>query len=195
MEARFERLRTQLSPHFLFNTLNTISVLALRGEREAAAEALELLGNLLRTTLDDARPDRVSLQQELDFIRQYLDIQQIRFSGRLAVRYSLSADVANAAVPAMILQPIVENAVKHGVLEREGAGAVSIRASRDNGMLRLQVTDDGPGFGARPPDSITKGIGLRSTEARLEHFYGGAHRMSTAPPRAARSRSPSRSPR
>jgi signal transduction histidine kinase len=177
METRFERLKNQLSPHFLFNTLNTISVLALRGEREAATEALELLGNLLRITLDDTRPDRISLQQEMEFVEQYLEIQQLRFSGRLAVHYDVAPDVASATVPAMILQPIVENAVKYGVLEREGVGGVSIRACRDNGILRLQVTDSGPGFGVGSPGSVRKGIGLSNTEARLEHFYGSAYRI------------------
>ena len=175
MEARFERLRSQLSPHFLFNTLNTISVLALRGERESTTEALELLGNLLRTTLDDARPERVSVRQELEFIEQYLEIQRLRFSGRLTTNYDISPEVGGAAVPAMILQPIVENAVKYGVLEHEGVGSVSMRAWRDNGKLVLQVTDTGPGFSADSPDSFRKGIGLRSVEARLEHLYGSAH--------------------
>jgi two-component system, LytTR family, sensor kinase len=177
METRFERLKSQLSPHFLFNTLNTISVLALRGEREAAAEALELLGNLLRTTLDDTRPDRIPLQQEMAFVEQYLEIQRMRFAGRLTTRCKVAAEVANAMVPAMILQPIVENAVKHGVLERESAGLVSIQAARDNGMLRLQVTDSGPGFGVDSPDSVRRGIGLSNTEARLEHVYGSACRI------------------
>jgi two-component system, LytTR family, sensor kinase len=177
MEARFERLRSQLSPHFLFNTLNTISVLALRGDREATSEALELLGNLLRTTLDDKRPDRIAVWQEAEFIRQYLDIQQLRFSGRLTTHFDIASDTANAEVPAMVLQPIVENAVKYGVLERAGAGSVSLRTWRDNGTLLLQVTDTGPGFSAESTGAIRKGIGLRSTEARLEHVYGQAYRI------------------
>jgi two-component system, LytTR family, sensor kinase len=176
-QARFDRLRHQLSPHFLFNTLNTISVLALRGERESTGEALETLGNLLRTTLDDARADLIPLGQEVEFIEQYLDIQRLRFAGRLTTLCDVMPDAVNAMVPAMILQPIVENAVKYGVLEREGEGAVSIRASRDNGTLRLHVTDTGRGFGGDSPSSFNKGIGLKNTEARLEHFYGGACRI------------------
>ena len=175
MEARFERLRSQLSPHFLFNTLNTISVLALRGEREPTTEALELLGSLLRTSLDDTRPERVAVEQEVGFIEQYLGIQRLRFSGRLTTRYEIAPDVARAEVPAMILQPVIENAVKYGVLDREGLGAVSLRAWRDDGRLVLQVADTGPGFSS---DSFSKGIGLRSVEARLEHLYGSAHRIA-----------------
>ena len=170
--ARLDALRSQLNPHFLFNALNTISVLAMKGEQTAVVDMLERVSELLRFSLDDTRPQEISLADELAFLNGYLDIQEIRFADRLTIRREIAADTLAAAVPSMILQPIVENAIKHGVSEQCGAGYIAIHASRDNGTLRLRVSDSGPGFQPASPVHRSKGIGLANTEARLRQLYG-----------------------
>jgi two-component sensor histidine kinase len=175
MLARLQTLRGQLNPHFLFNTLNTISTLSLKGDTEAVDKVLQDLSSLLRIALDDARPDNISLKSELEFVDGYLDIQKIRFSNRLSIQRDLEPEALTGLVPAMILAPIVENAVEHGVYSAEGHTTISIRASRDNGFLRLQVNDNGPGFRGGVPSS--KRIGLTNTEERLERLYGSAQRI------------------
>jgi len=175
--ARLQALRSQLNPHFLFNTLNTISVLALKGEKEAVAEMLAQLSVLLRMALDDRRPDEITLEKELDFVEGYLKIEQIRFADRLSIVREVAPDTLNAFVPAMLLEPIVGNAIKHAVSQSSEACEVSIQARRQGDELRLEVRDTGPGFAATRPLATSKGIGLANTEARLEQFYGPSHRI------------------
>jgi two-component system LytT family sensor kinase len=177
VSARLQALRCQLNPHFLFNTLGAISGLALRGEREAAVDMIERLAHLLRLALDDARPDTIALQDELQFIDRYLEIQHIRFGDLLATRSDVAPDTLLASVPAMILQPVVENAIKHCVSVSTGRSTVVIHASRHGDTLRLRVSDTGRGFEVSAPRPTGNGIGLSNTEARLEQLYGPAHRI------------------
>lgn len=177
VEARLEALRCQLNPHFLFNTLNSISVLALMGNSEKVADMIERLSRLLRTALDDTRPESIMLTEELKFADGYLEIEQLRFGERLTVCREIAPDTEDALVPAMILQPIMENAVKHGVAAMPGAGSITIRAGRENGVLRLQVIDTGPGFAP----STRRGRGLTITQTRLEQLYGSAQKFEIGP--------------
>jgi LytS/YehU family sensor histidine kinase len=172
--ARLEALRAQLNPHFLFNSLNTISVLAMKGQQSAVVDMLARVSELLRFALDDTRPQEIPLADELDVLDRYLDIQKIRFGDRLTIRRDVAVETLSAAVPSMILQPIVENAFKHGV--SEGGGVVAIRSTRRDGTLCLQVSDSGSGF---QPAAVRRpaGIGLTNTEMRLRQLYGNAQRI------------------
>jgi two-component system LytT family sensor kinase len=165
-EARLNALRMQLNPHFLFNSLNSVSSL-MYVDTAAADTMIRKLGELLRLSLDRTRGPEVRLQQEVEFVERYLDIEHVRFEDRLQVRFEIDPETLHALVPAFVLQPLVENAVHHAVAPREG-GRVEIAARRDQGWLRLAVTDDGPGLKA----GSTEGVGLANTRSRLEHLYG-----------------------
>src|SRR5262249_32412329 len=156
-EARLQTLVAQFEPHFLFNTLNAISVLALEGRNKAVVDMLGRLSELLRVALDGNRPAEVPLEMEMQFITDYLEIQRIRFSDRLALVKDVAPEVAGAMVPSMILQPLVENAVVHGIAQRRGVGCVTVRASRQEDSLLLEVSDTGPGFGPTERDSGPRG--------------------------------------
>jgi signal transduction histidine kinase len=174
VEAQLHALRSQLNPHFLFNTINTISVLALKGDCLAVVETIERLSDLLRVALDETRPESIPLREELKFVDNQLEIQRLRLGDRLIICREIDPDALEALVPSMILQPLVENAIKYGVSVGTGVWRITIRATRQNGTLRLQVCDSGPGF---RENATRKGIGLASTEARLECLYGKAHRI------------------
>jgi hypothetical protein len=169
-EARLRSLRAQLNPHFLFNTLNAISALALRGEGKAVARALSRLTDLLRIGLNERYPKIITLGKELELIDNYLEIQRLLFGDRLTIERNIDPGAIGAEVPCLILQPLVENAVVHGVSRDSGASRIRIAASRDDETLRLQVADSGSGFGS--PQADRTGIGLAGTQARLEHHYG-----------------------
>ena len=169
-QAELQNLKMQLHPHFLFNTLNSISVLMMR-DVELANRMLVRLSDLLRITLDSAGTQMVSLKQELDFLRGYLEIEQTRFQDRLTVHFDVSTAALFGQVPNLILQPLVENAIRHGVTTQRGAGVIQINASVEDQRLQMQVSDDGPGL----DDKFKKGIGLTNTEARLKQLYGTAH--------------------
>jgi two-component system, LytTR family, sensor kinase len=172
-EARLTALRAQLDPHFLFNTLNAVSALALRGEREGVVKALSTLSDLLRATLGGAPTQEVALSDELALLDRYLEIQRLRFSDRLSVVREIDPSVLDAAVPAMLLQPLVENAIKHGISARPEGMRIEIHARRVDAMVVLQVRDTGPGFGRRTtgaPDG--EGIGLANLRERLAQLYG-----------------------
>ena len=171
-EARLRSLRAQLNPHFLFNTLNAVSALALKGEGKAVARALARLTDFLRIGLNEQYPQIITLAKELELIDNYLEIQRLLFGDRLAIERIIDPDVISAAVPCLILQPIVENAIVHGISHNSGPGRIRIEASRDTEMLRLQVADSGSGFDSRPTGRGR--IGLASTQALLEHHYGTA---------------------
>ena len=173
-EARLAALRDQLDPHFLFNTLNAVSVLALRGDREGVTRVVAALGDLLRRSLDNGRAQEVPLGEELAMLERYLEIQEIRFGDRLTIERDVDPAVAGAFVPAMISQPLVENAVQHAVAGTPGPARIAIRAWRDDGSLLLEVADSGPGFGGRAP---VEGIGLGNTRARLAQLYGDRHTL------------------
>jgi two-component system LytT family sensor kinase len=177
-EARLAGLRAQLNPHVLFNTLNAVSVLAMKGDQEAVIRVVGLLSDILRSCLDEARGQEGTLADELKLVESYLEIQRIRFADRLTIDVAADADTLDARVPTLILQPIVENAVTHGISNDPGPGRISIRARRDNGSLRLTVADSGPGFGRSPHRG--RGVGLSSIEARLRQLYGDAQQVTTA---------------
>lgn len=169
-DAELRALKMQLHPHFLFNTLHAISVL-IRENPAAAQRTVTLLGDLLRSTLANPGVQQVSLREELTFLRPYLEIEEIRFQDRLSIRLDIDPAVEQALVPNLILQPLVENAVRHAVEPQTGAGAVVVRARAEGGVLELAVLDDGPGVAAGSGNG--HGIGLANTRARLEGLYGG----------------------
>jgi LytS/YehU family sensor histidine kinase len=168
--SQLSALKTQMHPHFLFNTLSAIMVLVRQQNGRKAETMLSRLSDLLRHTLDDVDAQEVPLSRELDFLRLYLSIEQVRFEDRLHVRIDAGPEVSNALVPHMALQPIVENAVRHGLGQSEEPVLIHVTASRLNGYLTLTVTDDGPGCPA--PVFEKKGIGLTNTQNRLRGLYG-----------------------
>jgi two-component system, LytTR family, sensor kinase len=168
--SQLSALKMQLHPHFLFNTLSAIMVLVRQGKGREAETMLSRLSDLLRHTLDDVEAQEVPLWRELDFLRLYLSIEQVRFEDRLRVRIEAGPEVTDALVPHMALQPIVENAVRHGLGQSEQPVLIHVSVARVNGHLALTVTDDGPGCPA--PVCEEKGIGLKNTRNRLKRLYG-----------------------
>jgi two-component system, LytTR family, sensor kinase len=175
VEARLDALRMQLNPHFLFNTLHTVSAL-IHANPEAADRVVARLSELLRLSLDHSRAQEVPLNQELAFLNRYLEIEEARFADRLRVERHIEDGLQNALVPCLILQPLVENAIRHGIEQREEQGRLAIRAQRNNGILELSVTDNGSGL---PEDTgaLREGIGLSNTRSRLRHLYGDDQRL------------------
>lgn len=176
-EARLDALKMQLHPHFLFNTLNSISVL-MRKDVEAADRMLVQLSNLLRVALAKGTPHEIPLKQELEFLEKYLEIEKTRFRDRLRVTVDADTSALDSLVPHLILQPLVENAIRHGIAERETDGLIEIRASRSNGAIQLQVRDNGPGLPEEFNEELLEGVGISNTRARLEHLYGAASSFS-----------------
>jgi two-component sensor histidine kinase len=176
-QARLEALRNQLKPHFFFNAMNTVAMLVRAGDNTLAIRTLSGMSDLLRHVLQDDPSTLVPLREELEFIERYLAIEQIRFNDRL--RFSLEADESarEAMVPNLLLQPLVENAVRHGIGARAGASLIEVRASIRDGRLMLSVTDDGPGFHNRAARSDGEGVGLRNTRARLREHYPDQSRL------------------
>jgi hypothetical protein len=174
-EARLRSLRAQLNPHFLFNTLNAISALALKGEGRAVARALSRLTDLLRIGFNEKYPKTITLRKELELIDNYLEIQRLLFGDRLTVERRVDPDVTGAEVPCLILQPLVENAIVHGVSLDSGALRITIAATRNEETLQLQVGDTGSGYHSASGNGM--GIGLSGTQARLEHHYGAGQRL------------------
>jgi two-component system, LytTR family, sensor kinase len=180
-EARLQVLQMQLQPHFLFNTLHTISAFVQEGEIEIADRMIARLGDLLRLALDTAHTQEVSLRQELEFLQRYLDIQQLRFQERLLVHIDVPEDALDGRVPSLVLQPLVENAIRHGISGRSDGGTVTLSARRVGAELRMEIRDDGIGF---DPDQRRgeDGVGLANTRARLEQLYGAQHRFVVESP-------------
>lgn len=179
-QARLQVLKTQLQPHFLFNTLNNISELVYK-DAEAAEQMIASLSDLLRLALDKLDVQEVPLQQELEFLGKYLEIEQMRFHDRLQVKYEISTDSLDAIVPNMILQPLVENAIKYGIAPRAEGGTIEIAASRANGHLNLKIADDGLGIPFGDVANLVHGVGLANTRARLKHLYGAEHHFELKP--------------
>jgi len=171
--AHLSALNMQLQPHFLFNTLNAIMVLVRQQKNREAEEMLGGLSDLLRCVLDDVDAQEVSLRRELEYVGLYLAIEQVRFQDRMSVEMAVDPDVVDAAVPHMVLQPIVENAIRHGIGGSSAAGKIRIGARRVNDALEMKVQDDGPGLAAANGGQ-TRGIGLTNTRARLQQLYGEA---------------------
>ena len=170
-DARLAALRTQLDPHFLFNTLHAVSALVEHDPR-GVRRMIARLSELLRNTLEGAEEPEIPLEQELALLRRYLEIMEIRFRGRLEVDVQVPPEVHGALVPNLILQPLVENAIKHGVSKIDGTGRISIHAVRNGEQLILQVQDNGPGFVGQA--GIAEGLGMRNTRERLQQLYGSA---------------------
>jgi two-component system, LytTR family, sensor kinase len=172
MSARLHALKMQLQPHFLFNTLNAITVLVRQQKGKDAEQMLGHLSDLLRGVLDDVDAQEVSLRRELEYLQLYLAIEQVRFQDRLQVEIAADPSTQDVAVPQFILQPIVENAIRHGLGRSYSAGRIRISASKMSGNLQLRVQDDGPGLLPSDSSDEDRGIGLANTRARLQQLYG-----------------------
>jgi two-component sensor histidine kinase len=171
-DARLQLLKMQLHPHFLFNTLNTISEL-VHEDPATADRMITALSQLLREALHAGTVDVVELSRELDLLDKYIEIQRARFGDRLDVRMEIDDSARSGLVPNLILQPLVENAIRHGIGKRVRAGRIHVRARRSADRLVLEVEDDGAGLGAA--DAHREGVGLGNTRARLQELYGGDH--------------------
>lgn len=170
-QAHLRALRHQVEPHFLFNSLNAVAGLVREGRQEDAVDMIASLGDFLRRSLAGSNRQEVALRDEVDFTRQYLSIQQTRFAGRLGFDIEIPGSLESARVPSLILQPIVENAIKHGIARQKDGGSVRIAASSADGMLTLSVTNDGPPV-ACGWDAGELGIGIANVRARLRGLYG-----------------------
>jgi two-component system LytT family sensor kinase len=172
-KAQLDALRRQIEPHFLFNTLNAVAGLVREGRGDAAVRMIAALSDLLRRMLDDVTRHEVPLREEMALIQDYLDIQRVRFEDRLAFTLDVPSELESATVPNLILQPLVENAITHGIAKRASGGNIRIAASRSNGTLLLCVSNDGP---SGPADSAPSGsgIGIANVRTRLKSLYGDA---------------------
>lgn len=175
-EARLSSLRLQMQPHFLFNTLHTIGGLAREGDVEGAVDTLERLSGLLRCSLDSTGCQKVPLRDELAVVRMYADIQRRRFDDRLTIEIDVDGDVVSALVPSLILQPLVENAISHGIAHLATPGRVIVRAAIAGNRVAIEVLDNGRGFSQAASDR--RSIGLANTRQRLQLLYGSAYEFS-----------------
>jgi two-component system, LytTR family, sensor kinase len=175
--AQLESLKMQLHPHFLFNTLHTIAGLVRSNEKAPAVNMISGLSDLLRHALESADEQEVTLQEEVKLVELYLEIQQVRFSDRLRVRMEVAPETMNAMVPNLILQPLVENAIHHGISLKSSPGLLEIKTCRANGNLQITVSDDGPGLRSDWQVESGKGIGLTNTNKRLKHLYPKSHQF------------------
>ncbi|UCD23857.1 MAG: histidine kinase [Gemmatimonadota bacterium] len=178
-QAQLRALRMQLNPHFLFNTMNTIAMLVRKQESDEAVRTIAGLSDLLRYVLEDTKTHEVPLRQELEFVERYLAIEQIRFADRLKVSIEADPDTLDGHVPNLLLQPIVENAIHHGIASRSSASSIEVTARRNKDMLVLTVRDDGPGLGGAT-DKRTDGVGLGNSRARLAQLYGEVQSLELA---------------
>ncbi len=175
-QSQLKALKMQLHPHFLFNTLHSISSLVLEDPPKANS-MIARLGDFLRLTLDNSDQQLVSLKQETEFLRCYLEIEQVRFGDRLTVAFELEPQTLSAQVPHLILQPVVENAVQHAIAPRATRGHITIEARCLNSLLRLEVRDNGPGITSNCVSLGMKGVGLSNVRARLDQIYGSDFRF------------------
>lgn len=173
-QAQLQALKMQLHPHFLFNTLNTISSLMHKNVQDAD-RVLARLGDLLRASLKNANVHEIPLRQELEFLRRYLEIEQIRFGERLKVEIQIDPGLLDLKVPSFILQPLVENSIRYTVGSHTGGGLIEITAEQHQGRLKLNVKDNGPGLAIDDAVAGSEGVGLQNTRARLHQLYGDDH--------------------
>jgi LytS/YehU family sensor histidine kinase len=178
-EAQLKMLRYQLNPHFLFNTLNAISTLILDNQNHTANQTVMRLSEFLRYTLDQDPMKKVTLRQEIEAMNLYLTTEKLRFGDRLQLEYSVEDAALDALVPSLLLQPLIENAVKYAVSPSEKGGAIRIEGRTRGSMLELAVADDGPGLNAKAIPGSGRGVGLRNTRERLAVLYEGRHRFVT----------------
>ena len=175
-EARLRTLQAQLQPHFLFNTLNSISALIFDDRSQDAARMIAGLAALLRTSLQIADSTRIPLERELEFVRQYLEIEKMRYGERLTYRFEVTPAATSAMVPTLLLLPLVENALRHGILPKRSGGVVVVSAQVVAGLLQLRIADDGAGWQSTAAES--SGIGLANTARRLEELFGDRARLT-----------------
>src|SRR5438874_1797719 len=175
-QAQLKALKMQLHPHFLFNTLHSISSLVLEDPPKANS-MIARLGDFLRLTLENSDQQLIDLKQETEFVRCYLEIEQVRFGDRLTVAFELEPQTLSAQVPHLILQPVVENAIQHAIAPRATRGHINIEAKRLNNLLRLEVRDNGPGIALNGDLLGTEGVGLSNVRARLHQIYGSDFRF------------------
>jgi LytS/YehU family sensor histidine kinase len=180
-QAQLQVLKTQLHPHFLFNTINAISELVYE-EPETADKTLGQLSDLLRSSLKSDKTQQVSLKEEMDFLEKYIEIQQTLLQHRLKVEIDIAPETLDAVVPNMILQPLAENAIRHGIAPSLSGGTLRIASQRENGNLRLTVRDDGAGLNAYSEIVKSEGIGLSNTCTRLRQLYGNAYSFQISEP-------------
>lgn len=176
VEAQMRTLQQQLQPHFLFNTLHAISALMHR-DVEAADRTLIRLSDLLRMTIENLGEQQVTLNTEMEFLTKYLEIEQTRFADRLRVEIEVQPEALDVLVPTFLIQPLVENAIKHGISRKKGPGRIQIRAAREHEKLCIEVRDDGVGLSETALTALQKGIGVSTTRARLQHQYGADYRF------------------
>jgi sensor histidine kinase YesM len=172
-QAQLDALRSQLNPHFLFNSLHSIAEL-VHQDPKLAEQLIVRLGELLRRVLESSKSPELALEQELDFIRGYVAIEQMRLGERLNVTWDIEPEVLSARVPSLILQPLVENAIQHGIAPVAAGGALTVRARRRDGFIEIEIGDDGPGL-AQSDGARQEGIGIANTRARLQALYGDRH--------------------
>lgn len=175
--AQLQALKMQLHPHFLFNALNSISALQME-DAEKAQQMTARLGDFLRLTLENVGVQEVSLKQEIEFLKCYLDIEQVRFGKRLSTDIKVAPEVRDCRIPNLVLQPLVENAIRHGIAPQTKAGHIDITAVRENGWLKVEIEDNGQGIKNKNISEVfSNGIGLSNTRARLQQFYGANFRF------------------
>jgi len=179
-QSQLQVLRAQLQPHFLFNTLNGIVGLIRNNENKAAVQMTTQLSDLLRRVLAYSDKQEAPLREEIEVLQRYLEIQQTRFADRLKIEIDVDPATLDAKVPSLILQPILENALLHGIAERAANSLVSLRTQRSNGMLKIEVYNDGPQLPADWQMAKCKGVGLSNTHARLQQHYGSRHTFTLA---------------
>jgi sensor histidine kinase YesM len=181
--AELSVLRGQLHPHFLFNSFNAVASLVRQKRNESAVEIIAQLSALLRLAIERTGRQELPLDEEIDFIRRYLEIEQVRFGEKLRLDFALDPAALDGSVPNLVLQPLVENAIKHGISRRTRPGTVRLAAQRVNGRLQLEVVDDGPDGSPVSPEGTDerKGIGLSNTRARLEKIYGTDYHLEMTP--------------
>ena len=180
-QAQLKMLRYQLNPHFLFNTLNAISTLILDGSNKTANQAVTRLSDFLRYTLDNDPMSRVTLGSELDALDLYLEIEKVRFGDRLIIEKDIDERAAKALVPSLILQPLIENAIKYAISPMEEGGTLRISARAQQDTLILQLSDTGPGLGNGNNGQKSSGVGLKNTRERLQQLYGETQAFTLAP--------------
>jgi two-component system LytT family sensor kinase len=177
--AQLAMLRYQLNPHFLFNTLNSISTLVLLRQTERANAMLSRLSSFLRYTLVNEPTAKVTLVQEVETLKLYLEIEKMRFEDRLKPHFKIDGDAIGARLPSLLLQPLIENAIKYAVTPAEHGADIWITAQREGQAVRIEVADSGPGPGGTPVDALSTGVGLANIQDRLAQAYGPAHGFST----------------
>jgi sensor histidine kinase YesM len=174
-QSHLNALKSQLHPHFLFNTLNTISTLILKADDSEAERMLSLLNNFLKTTLFQSERQEITLEEELRFVKDYLEIEKVRFSDKLEVKEDVARETLQAQVPNLLLQPIIENAIYHGIAPKTSNGIIRISVKKEGGQLLISVEDNGPGLTLTKKRKFKEGVGLKITKERLDHLFGTDH--------------------